>query len=64
MSLSDPIGDMIARIKNASLRNYKKVQMPASKFKTKIAEVLKSEGFIIDYKIESNDGKNNLFIDL
>tara|TARA_B100000965_G_scaffold396210_1_gene410804 strand:- start:740 stop:1135 length:396 start_codon:yes stop_codon:yes gene_type:complete len=64
MSLSDPIGDMIARIKNASLRNYKKVQMPASKFKTKIAEVLKIEGFIIDYKIESNDGKNNLFIDL
>ncbi len=64
MSLSDPIGDMIARIKNASLRNYKKVQMPASKFKTKIAEVLKIEGFIIDYKIETNDGKNNLFIDL
>ena len=64
MSLSDPIGDMIARIKNASLRNYKKVQMPASKFKTKIAEVLKIEGFIIDYKIESNDGKNDLFIDL
>ena len=64
MSLSDPIGDMIARIKNASLRNYKKVQMPSSKFKTKIAEVLKIEGFIIDYKIETNDGKNNLFIDL
>ena len=52
MSLSDPIGDMIARIKNASLRNYKKVEIPSSKFKTKIADVLKNEGYIIDYKIE------------
>ena len=38
MSLSDPIGDMIARIKNAQLRNHKKVQLPSSKFKVKIAE--------------------------
>ncbi len=64
MSLSDPIGDMIARIKNASLRNYKKVIIPASKFKIKIADVLKNEGFIIGYKTEDNDGKNNLLIDL
>ena len=53
MSLSDPIGDMIARIKNASLRNYKKVKIPSSKFKTKIADVLKNEGYIINYKIEN-----------
>ena len=39
MSLSDPIGDMLARIKNAQLRNSKKVQMPSSKFKIKIANV-------------------------
>tara|TARA_B100000029_G_scaffold441571_1_gene459478 strand:- start:22 stop:417 length:396 start_codon:yes stop_codon:yes gene_type:complete len=64
MSLSDPIGDMIARIKNASVRNYKKVQIPSSKFKTKIADVLKNEGFIIDYKIENFEGKENLSIDL
>ena len=64
MSLSDPIGDMIARIKNASLRNYKKVEIPSSKFKTKIADVLKSEGYIIDYKVISDDGKDNIFIDL
>jgi Ribosomal protein S8 len=64
MSLSDPIGDMIARIKNASLRNYKKVEIPLSKFKTKIADVLKNEGYIIDYKVETIDGKNNLLIDL
>ena len=51
MSLSDPIGDMITRIKNSQTRNHKKVQLPASNFKVKIAEVLKAEGYIIDYKV-------------
>ena len=51
MSLSDPIGDMIARIKNAQSRNHKKVELPSSNFKAKIAEVLKNEGYIIDYKV-------------
>ena len=37
MSLSDPIGDMLARIKNAQARNYKKVELPSSNFKVKIA---------------------------
>ncbi|HJN84353.1 MAG TPA: 30S ribosomal protein S8 [Candidatus Pelagibacter bacterium] len=55
MSLSDPIGDMIARIKNAQLRNHKILKLPSSKFKAKIAEVLKKEGFIIDYKIETKE---------
>ena len=55
MSLSDPIGDMIARIKNAQLRNHKMIKLPSSKFKTKIAEVLKNEGFIIDYKIQNKE---------
>ena len=64
MSLSDPIGDMIARIKNSSLRNYKKVEIPSSKFKVKIADVLKNEGYIIDYKIETKEGKDKLLIDL
>ena len=64
MSLSDPIGDMIARIKNANLRNYKKVLIPSSKFKKKISDVLKNEGYIIDYKIEKNDGKESILIDL
>ena len=41
MSLSDPIGDMLARIKNAQMRNQKNVDIPSSKFKTKIADVLK-----------------------
>ena len=55
MSLSDPIGDMLARIKNAQARNHNNVSLPSSKFKAKIADVLKSEGYIIDYKI--NDEK-------
>ena len=64
MNLSDPIGDMLARIKNAQLRSYKKIQLPSSKFKTKIAEVLKNEGFIIDYKVVNNDKDSSLEIDL
>ena len=59
MSLSDPIGDMIARIKNAQLRNHKVITLPSSKFKVKLVDVLKNEGFIIDYKIESK--KSNTF---
>ena len=64
MSLSDPIGDMITRIKNAQIRNHKKVQLPSSKFKVKIAEVLKSEGYIIDYKVSQESNKPYLEISL
>tara|TARA_B100000674_G_scaffold483939_1_gene488671 strand:- start:993 stop:1385 length:393 start_codon:yes stop_codon:yes gene_type:complete len=63
MSLSDPIGDMLARIKNSQMRNHKTVKLPSSKFKTKIAEVLKNEGYIIDYKVQ-NDLKPILVINL
>ena len=65
MSLSDPIGDMIARIKNAQLRNHKKLEMPSSNFKVKIADVLKNEGFIIDYKVNKKEtNKADLMINL
>ena len=64
MSLSAPIGDMIVRIKNAQMRNHKKVEIPASKFKTKIADVLKTEGFIVDYKINMETNKPVLLINL
>ena len=64
MSLSDPIGDMLVRIKNAQARNYKKVELPSSNFKVKIAEILKSEGYIIDYKINSESNKSVLLINL
>ena len=64
MSLSDPIGDMLARIKNALMRNHKKVNLPSSNFKTKIAEILKSEGYIIDFKVINVEKKGKLEIDL
>jgi len=64
MSLSDPIGDMLARIKNAQGRSYKKITMPSSNFKSKIAEVLKNEGFILDYKIISENSKSLMEINL
>jgi len=64
MSLSDPIGDMIARVKNAQARNHKNVELPASNFKTKIAGILKNEGFIKDYKVNSLDSKSILSLEL
>ena len=64
MSLSDPIGDMIARVKNAQARNHKKVELPSSNFKIKIAEILKNEGFIKDFKINSESNKNILSLEL
>ena len=58
MSLTDPIGDMIARLKNAQMRNHKKVDLPSSNFKAKIAEILKSEGFIVDFKVNLENNKS------
>ena len=60
MSLSDPIGDMIARIKNAQLRNHKNIELPSSNFKIKIANVLKSEGFISDYKVKNEESNKTI----
>ena len=64
MSLSDPIGDMIARIKNAQDRSHKKVELPSSNFKTKIADILKNEGFIKDFKVNSVENKSILSLEL
>ena len=65
MSLTDPIADMIARIKNGNMRGLKAIKMPSSVFKLKILDVLKNEGFIIDYKInDDEDIKNKILINL
>ena len=64
MSLSDPIGDMIARVKNAQARNHKKVELPSSNFKSKIADILKNEGFIKDFKITKDEKKPTLLLEL
>jgi len=64
MSLSDPIGDMIARVKNAQARNHKKVELPSSNFKAKIAGILKNEGFIKDFKVNPENNKSILSLEL
>ena len=64
MSLSDPIGDMIARIKNAQSRSHKKVELPSSNFKTKIAGILKNEGFIKEFKVNFENNKSVLILEL
>ena len=65
MSFVDPIGDMITRIRNAQLRALFKVKIPSSKFREKILNVLKEEGYISDYKILSDpNNKNILEVDL
>ena len=65
MSYTDPIGDMISRIRNAQMRSHVKVEMPASSFKGKILEVLKREGFILNYTLDHVDEKKIKFsIDL
>lgn len=64
MSMSDPIADMLTRIRNAQSVNKVSVSMPASKLKGAIANVLKDEGYIEDFSIASNDGKPVLNIAL
>ena len=64
MSLSDPIGDMIARVKNAQARKHKKVELPSSNFKSKIADILKNQGFIKDCKVLDKGKKPILLLEL
>ena len=64
MSLSDPIGDMIARVKNAQARSHKKVELPSSNFKTKIADILKNEGYIKNFEVLGEEKKPILSMEL
>ena len=65
MSFSDPIADMITRIRNAQLRALNTVNIPNSKFRSKILDVLKDEGYISDYKFVSDkNNKGFLSVDL
>jgi small subunit ribosomal protein S8 len=64
MSMSDPIADMLTRIRNAQSTNKASVTMPASKLKGAIAGVLKDEGYIDDFAVRDNDGKPVLDISL
>jgi len=65
MSVNDPIGDMIARIRNAQMRDKSKVSMPGSRQRERVAEVLKSEGFIRGFaNVAHASGRNELEIEL
>ena len=64
MSFVDPIGDMITRIRNAQLRALNNVTIPSSKFRARILDVLKQEGYIANYKISSDNKKESLLVDL
>ncbi len=55
MSFTDPIGDMLTRVRNASSARHEKVLVPASNLKARIAEVLKAEGFIQDFVLHKDD---------
>jgi len=57
MTLVDPIGDMLTRIRNGQMRSLNKINIPFSNFRLKILEVLKKEGYIIDFNIDNGKQK-------
>ena len=65
MALNDPLGDLIARIRNAQMRNKSKVSTPGSKMRARVLEVLKNEGYIRGYaSVEHKDGRSEFEIEL
>ena len=62
--MTDPIADMLTRIRNANQMRYKEVEMPSSKMKLEISRILKEEGFIEDFKIKKNNVQNVLVLNL
>ena len=64
MSMQDPISDMLTRIRNAQQRAKRDVSIPASSKKAAIAEVLKKEGYITDYRVEGDGPKKELIVEL
>ncbi len=62
MILSDPIADMLTRIRNANMAEHTKVRIPHSKMKNELARILKREGYIQDFTTENIDGKSTLVL--
>lgn len=62
--VTDPIADMLTRIRNANAMRYKEVEIPSSKLKIEIARILKDEGFIHDYKIKKNNVQDVIVLNL
>jgi small subunit ribosomal protein S8 len=57
MSMTDPIADMLTRIRNGIQAHHERVEMPNSKLKVEVARILKSEGFISNYKVVNEEGR-------
>ena len=65
MSMTDPLGDLFSRIRNAQMRNKSKVSSPGSKMRARVLDVLKNEGYIRDYSsVEHKDGRSEFEIEL
>ena len=62
--LTDPVADMLARLKNANKALHETVEMPASNMKTEIARLLRDEGYIKDYRIDRGESFDTLVIEL
>jgi len=64
MPMNDPLGDLLARIRNAQLRNKSKITSPNSKLRERVLEVLKSEGYIRGYAVVEREGRSEIEIEL
>ncbi|MPQ77419.1 30S ribosomal protein S8 [Hydrogenovibrio sp. JE_KL2] len=64
MSMSDPIADMLTRIRNGQMAGHSSVIMPSSKVKVAVAKVLADEGYVNAYSVNEKDGKSELVLDL
>lgn len=64
MSMQDPLADMLTRIRNAQMAGKPSVAMPSSKLKVAVAKVLQEEGYIAGHRVDSEDGKASLSIEL
>lgn len=62
MSVSDPVADMLTKIRNAGMAKHEKVDIPTSKLKLEIVKILKTEGFIKNFKKINQDGANSIRI--
>ena len=60
MTMTDPLGDMLTRIRNGQMRSLNKISIPFSVFRSKILEVLKQEGYISDFKLETSEKNKNI----
>jgi small subunit ribosomal protein S8 len=64
MLMNDPLGDLLARIRNAQLRNKSKVSSPNSKLRERVIDVLKNEGYIRGYAVVEREGRSEIEIEL